>query len=173
MLENVPVDAVKLLPLRLLIVAVVALRIGMVALAALSVLNVPWLALRKVVLLIPPKAVWRPVVRRVLVVIALELTTVPELSRGTVADTTTERLLPCMMLALERFCPAIWTVEIAGSYAQSAIEERLEVVAIGMPFRSSTEPKPEPAVSIVFPSKVMEVVLMEEINPLLMRAYSA
>jgi hypothetical protein len=43
--------------------------------------------------------------------------------------------------------------------------ERLEVVAIGTPFRSNTEPKPEPAVSIVFPSRVIEVVLMDEMNP--------
>jgi hypothetical protein len=103
MLENVPVDAVKLLPLRLLIVATVALREGMVAVLELILLNNPWLALRKVVLLIPPRAVWRPVVRRVLVVIALELTIEPELRRGTVADTTREREFPCMTFALERF----------------------------------------------------------------------
>lgn len=162
MLEKVPVDAVKLLPLSELITAALAFSVEIVA-----VLNNPWLALTKVVLLMPPRAVWRPVVRRVLVVIALELTTEPELSRGTVADTTRERLLPCMTLALERFWPAIWTVEIAGSYAQSAMLERLEVVAIGMPFRSRTEPKPEPAVSIVLPSSVMLVVLMEEMYPVL------
>jgi hypothetical protein len=53
-------------------------------------------------------------------------------------------------------------VEIAGVYAQSAIDERLLSVAIGAPLRSSVAPNPDPPVSNVLPSSVMLVVLIDD-----------
>jgi hypothetical protein len=54
-------------------------------------------------------------------------------------------------------------VETAGKNAQSATDEILAVVAIGMPLRSRVAPNPPPPVSRVLPSRVMLVVEMEEI----------
>jgi hypothetical protein len=51
---------------------------------------------------------------------------------------------------------------MAGKYAQSPIDEILEVVAIATPLRSRVAPKPPPPVSKVLPSRVMLVVLMDE-----------
>ena len=129
-----------------------------------KVLNVPRFALMKVVLT-PPEAVMRPVASKVAVMMSLEATMLEVLSILIlpVADAVT--LVANTLRALRISLLFIWTVEMAGSYAQSAIDDRLAVVAIGTPFSNNSEPKPEPAVSSVFPSSVMLVVLMEEMNP--------
>jgi hypothetical protein len=52
------------------------------------------------------------------------------------ALTFNEEIKPPFKISLD----AILTEEIAGSYDQSAIDERLEVVAIGTPFNNSSVP---------------------------------
>ena len=79
-------------------------------------------------------------------------------------ELVTVRLTPSILPAFLRSFPSIWTVEIAGSYAQSAIDERLSVVAIGTPLSSSGAPGVLiPPVFIVLSPIVMFVVLIDEI----------
>jgi hypothetical protein len=126
------------------------------------------LALRLAVL--TEAAFTRPVAWMVLVKMLPELTIDPELrvvNPPITPDTAlvTVRLTPSILPAFTRSFPSIWTVDIAGSYAQSEIDERFSVVAIGTPLRSRVAPKPAPPVSRVLPSRVMLVVEMDEIVP--------
>ena len=75
----------------------------------------------------------------------------------TVIDDTCKSLTEIILL------PFALMVEIAGSSAQSASEERFAVVAMGMPFRRSSVP---PAVVRVAPSRVIILVESDEIVPI-------
>lgn len=109
-----------------------------------------------------------PVACRVLVKMLPELTIDPELRVVNPPITPDTEFVAARLTQLISFASLISLlsqsiVEIAGSYAQSAIDERLATVAIGTPLSSRSAPNPDPPVPNVLPSSVMFVVLMLEI----------
>ena len=145
---------------------VLALTVEKVPLLPKTVPDEIRLALRLGVLI--DAALIRPVVWRVLVKMLPELTIEPELRVVNPPITPAIELVAVRLVAKISLQSTIslWSqsiVEMAGKYAQSAIDEILAVVAIATPLRSRVAPNPPPPVSRVLPSRVMLVVEIDEI----------